>query len=138
MLWNLNMKKGAKLFFFLATIITLFSCGDGENEVEIPPGILNKEQFSKVLADLALAESAANLNIKNVKVEKTDSTYAFNPFEENHITQAQYDTSALFYSKHPDLYKEAYEEAMRLLSEMQVRRNEIKKDSVKKKDSIGK
>jgi hypothetical protein len=119
-----------KLFFLIVTL-ALLSCEEGDNEVRIPPGILTKEEFSKVLADLALAESAANLNIKNVKIEKTDSAYAFDPFAENHITQAKYDSSALFYAKHPELYKEAYDEALRLLSEMQAHRV-AKKDSLKK------
>ncbi|MCE3259520.1 MAG: hypothetical protein K0S12_1161 [Bacteroidetes bacterium] len=122
--------RTSKFFFLLATF-ALLSCEEADDEVQIPPGILTKEEFSKVLADLALAESAANLNIKNVKIEKTDSAYAFDPFGENHITQAKYDSSALFYSKHPELYKEAYDEALRLLSEMQAL-GAAKKDSLKK------
>jgi hypothetical protein len=131
------MKKGTYTFILLTMLLIFSSCSEEDGEVKIPRGVLKKEQFAKVLADLSLAESAANLNIKNVKIEKTDSVYAFDPFKENHITEGQFDTSALFYSKHPDLYTEAYEEAMRMLTEMQAKREqlkqaEVKKDSVKK------
>ncbi|MCE3228808.1 MAG: hypothetical protein K0S32_3359 [Bacteroidetes bacterium] len=133
------MKKRTHTLVLLALVLIFSSCSEEENSVEIPPGILKQEQFAKILTDLALAESAANLNIKNVKIEKIDSTYAFDPFKENNTTQQQYDSSAHFYSMHPDLYKEAYEKSMQMLVEMQAKRAQLqaKTDSARK-DSVRK
>ncbi|MCW3077381.1 MAG: hypothetical protein JWO32_1990 [Bacteroidetes bacterium] len=109
----------------------MFSCSN-EEEIKIPENILSKEQYTRVLTDLALAESAANLNIKNVRIEKTDSTYAFDPLKENNISKARYDSSALYYAEHPELYKEVYDEVLKRLSEMQSKRKGVLTDSLKK------
>lgn len=115
----------------LSIIFILNSCSEKENSVTIPDHILNKEKYTDLLLSLALAESAANLNVKNVKIEKLDSAYAFSPLKENNVSRAQYDSSASFYSEHPDLYKEVYDEVLKRLSEMESKRKVII-DSVKK------
>lgn len=121
-----------KIFTILAIVIfILHSCGEKENSVVIPENILSKEKYTDLLLSLALAESAANLNVKNVKIEKLDSAYAFNPLKENKVSRAQYDSTASFYSEHPDLYKEVYDEVLKRLSEMESKRKVII-DSVKK------
>lgn len=111
----------------LLAFVTLLAACHKEKEVNIPDGILDKPQFAKLLADLALAESAANMNIKNVAVYRIDSTYAFNPLKENNVSQAQYDSTIAFYSAHTELYKEVYEEALNLLNELQTRRDSLKR-----------
>lgn len=108
------------------------------NQAPIP-----QEKFSKLIADFLLAESAVNLNIKNLNINAFDSAYAFNPLKDNNISKSLYDSTILFYSSHPDLYKEMYEEALQLLSEMQTaQRTIIMQDSLRaiqlKKDSIEK
>ena len=113
----------------------LFSCGSApENDmnVQIPPGIMDEEKFSKVLADFALAEGAVNINAKNVQIQRFDTVYAFDPLKDNHASKGQYDSTLAFYAKHPKLYKKVYENALALLSEMQTRRDSIRTDSVSK------
>jgi hypothetical protein len=114
----------------LSAALILLACKE-EKHVSVPDHILSKEKFVRVLVDLSLAESAANLNVKNVRIEKIDSTYAFDPLKENQVSKEQYEASALFYTEHPDLYKEVYDEALKTLTEMQVRKKLIT-DSVKK------
>lgn len=113
--------------------LALVSCGkNAEKEVEIPTGILSKEQFTKVLTDFALAESAANMNIKNVMIQKTDSVYAFDPLIENGIRKSQYDSTVLFYTANPELFKKVYENVLERLSELQAKKNGLKVDSTSK------
>jgi hypothetical protein len=88
----------------------------------VPANILNKEIFTKVLTDFALAESAGNLNIKNVPQIKTDSTYAFNPLKENGIRASQFDSSLAFYCNHGQLYKEVYEEVLANLKVLEAKK----------------
>lgn len=121
-----------KIFALLLSLIFLLSfCSEKENSVTIPDHILSKEKYADVLLSLALAESAANLNVKNVKLEKLDSAYSFDPLKEKKISRAQYDSTASFYSEHPDLYKEVYDEVLKRLSEMESKRKVVI-DSVKK------
>jgi hypothetical protein len=108
------------------------SCKEDGSEASVPKGILSKQEYAKVLTDLALAESAANLNVKNVRIEKLDSTYAFNPLKENKVSAGKFDSTALFYSQHPELYKDIYDEVLRSLTEMQEKRKAQVRDSIKK------
>jgi len=127
--------KYITLCFFAVFII---SCGQIEEESDvIPDTVLDKEKFIQVLLDFSLAESATNLNIKNLSGSKFDSAYAFNPLKENNISRALYDSSLSFYSRNPKLFKKIYEEVLVRLSNMQVQR-EAKKDSIVKRDSLAK
>ncbi|MBI2721896.1 MAG: DUF4296 domain-containing protein [Bacteroidetes bacterium] len=119
------------LGFLLSLLVLLGSCSGDNKSVSIPDHILSKEKYADVLVSLALTESAANLNIKNVKIEKLDSAYSFDPLKEKKISRAQFDSTASFYSEHPDLYKEVYDEVLKRLSEMESKRKVII-DSVKK------
>lgn len=88
----------------------------------IPAYVLTEDVFIKLTADLALAESAASLNVKNVSSQQNDSAYAFNPFKEHGITKKQYDTSVYFYARHPQLYKQLLEKALNRLSLLQSKK----------------
>jgi len=114
-------------------LLLFLSCGSRQvEEVETPANILSEEMFTKVLVDFALAESAYNLNIKNVPAQRFDTTYAFNPLSENHISKAKYDSTILFYAHHPNLYKKIYENVLAALSEIKTKRDTLRKDSVPK------
>jgi hypothetical protein len=117
---------------FFQTILLFFSCGTAEKNAEVPPGTVSEEVFTRVLKDFALAESATNMNIKNVNIHKIDSAYAFNVLKENKITKPQFDSALAFYVSHPDLYKKVYENVLVALSEMAAERNPTKKDSILK------
>lgn len=108
------------------------ACNSNEEDITIPNTIINEEKFTKLMVDFALAESASNLNVKNVAAQKIDSTYTFNPLEENNISKSQYDSAISFYSKHPALYKKIYENVLVSLSKMQTKRDTLKVDSLLK------
>lgn len=117
------------LFFLLLG----YSCWEKrEKAVKVPEGILSEEVFTEVLKDMALAESAATMNIKNVSANKIDSVYAFDPLKENNITKAQFDSAVAFYVNYPELYKKIYENLLVALREMETRRDPATKDSALK------
>ncbi len=128
-------KKLTYLFLFFCGIILLACKGGEEDTLSVPDNVLSEEKYIKLLVDFSLAESAGNLNVKNLSGLKFDSAYAFNPLKENNVSQAQYDTTVAFYSKHPKQYKKIFEEVLTALSKMQATRNAVKKDTVAKKDS---
>ena len=121
--------------FVLLAILSLlfFSCGSGKDELtSVPNDILTEEKFTKVIVDFALAESAGNLNVKNVPAQQLDSTYAFDPLKENNVSKAEYDSAISFYSKHPSLYKKIYENVLATLSELQIKKDTVKVNQVSK------
>jgi len=129
------MKKVVLISFFFGFLsVGFFSCGP-KNDAEdpIPQNILNETTFTKLLVDYALAESAANLNIKNVSLLRLDTTYAFAPLKENNISRTKYDSTLMFYSKHTILYKKIYENVLAELSEIKTARDTLKMDSIHKK-----
>lgn len=116
--------RGFTAGILLFAVGVFFACGKtGQNETKNPPGILSEEVFINVLADFALAESAATMNIKNVNMQKADSVYAFDPLSKNNVSKAEYDSTVSFYVKQPELYKKIYENVLVKLSEMQAQRN---------------
>jgi len=113
--------------------IIFYQCSQNNLESEdAQDNILNKELFSKVLVELALAESAANLNIKGVSVQKIDSVYAFDPLYENKVRKSQYDSTLIYYAHHPKEYKIIYENVLVVLSKLEAKHSLVKTNAIKK------
>jgi len=113
--------------------IIFYQCSQNNLESEdAQDNILNKELFSKILVELALAESAANLNIKGVSVQKIDSVYAFDPLYENKVRKSQYDSTLIYYTHHPKEYKIIYENVLVVLSKLEAKHSLVKTNAIKK------
>jgi len=115
--------KGVYDTITLLLLLTAMACHNPKDKAEIPPGILSLEQMRIVLADFALAESAAVLNVKNVPIHKVDSTYAFDPLIENNIRKTQFDSSIAYYAGNPELYKHIYDSVVVTLSQMKSQKS---------------
>jgi hypothetical protein len=108
------MRQG--LFFILIWLMA-YSCT--KPTVEIPKDILHKEEMIAVLADVHIAQAAAAM------YQTSDSTRYSLPdlmksvLKIHHITQAQYDSSVVFYSKHPEVMEVIYDSVITVLSRKQ-------------------
>jgi len=110
--------------FLLSTLISLVTCGKkNDDSSEVPLNIIEKEIFTDLLVDFALAESAINLNIKGIQIHKLDSVYHFNPLLERGIRKSQYDSTLQFYAAHPELYTAIYDTVLLRLSELKISRS---------------
>jgi len=113
--------------------IIFYQCSQNNLESEdAQDNILNKELFSKILVEFALAESAANLNIKGVSIQKIDSVYAFDPLYENKVRKSQYDSTLIYYAHHPKEYKIIYENVLVVLSKLEAKHSLVKTNAIKK------
>jgi hypothetical protein len=113
--------------------VIFYQCSQNNLESEdAQDNILNKELFSKILVEFALAESAANLNIKGVSVQKIDSVYAFDPLYENKVRKSQYDSTLIYYAHHPKEYKIIYENVLVVLSKLEAKHSLVKTNTIKK------
>lgn len=127
-----NLKKAVLRWSALLPLVLLMSaCNSASPQPEPPPpGVLGKDSFARLLRDFALAESAANINVKNVSLQKMDSVYAFDPLAEHGIRKSQYDSTLNYYVKYPELYKEVYTLVLEELSKLESSRNSAKADSL--------
>src|SRR5262245_14014332 len=102
------------------------SCGPKEENVAFPENILKEPEFTALLTDYALAESAGSMNVKSIPGPLMDSVYAFNPLAEHKVRQSQYDSTLAFYIRHPHLYKKVYENVLINLAHLQTARDSLK------------
>ena len=116
----------------LITGLVLCACKRIEFDKEDPIGLISEQELAEIIADYALAESAANLNIKGILNSSTDSVYAFDPLRERDIRKSQYDSTLAYYSGHTEEYKKVYEKVLEILSAKQTQFQQTKADSVSK------
>ncbi|PBQ32085.1 hypothetical protein CNR22_09990 [Sphingobacteriaceae bacterium] len=130
----MHYSKFIKGLFIFSCALLFSNCGKNPEEEKntVPKHIMSEETFTRVLTDFALAESAANMNIKNADLQKLDSIYNFNPLLDNGVTQVEYDSAVAFYARHQVIYKRIYENVLAALNDLQAKRNPIVKDSISK------
>ena len=106
------MKLKNKIIFIsaLAFAFSVQSCGE-ENE-KVPDYVLEKEKFTEILKDKAIAESVLNLNIGNYNGTAFDSAYNFNVLKQYNVTKAQFDTTMKYYASKPEKFKEIMESVL--------------------------
>ena len=103
---------------FKTLIVFLFviaSCKQSD-EVQKPEGLLTQDEMVAVLTDIHLIEGArTGLVIMGDSVGGVNEHYkAF--FEKHNVTQAQYDSSFVYYSKNPVVFDKIYERVIENLS----------------------
>lgn len=107
---------------FIISIVFLSSCKptSDDNDV-VPSAILTEQELENILVDAYLSEGASGINVKGVPGEKFDSTYLFNPLIDHHVEKAKYDSSMVYYTKHPKKLKAIYDKVLDKLSVIQAK-----------------
>ena len=108
-----------KLFI---VFVLLFACGPKNDDNDtVPENLLTEEQLINILTDAYLAEGASGINIKNVSGEKFDSTYLFNPLKEHNVDKLKFDSTMVYYTRHPKKFKVIYDKVLDKLSIAQAK-----------------
>ncbi len=128
--------------FFLAFLLPvyMFSCttnSDATREV-IPQNVIDSTTFAKVLADMHIMDGGAKFQAF------PDNRIATNKYSQNlgvlkkyYIDKAEFDSTMMYYSAHPDKFERVYNKVLEILSEEQALLNvNAVKDSIRK-DSLG-
>lgn len=112
------------LKIFIPLLFVIVSCKKSD-EVKKPEGLLSEEEMVEVLTDIHLIEGArTGLVIMGDSVGGVNEHYkAF--FIKHEVTQAQYDSSFVYYSKNPIIFDEIYE---RVIQNLSVIESEIQVD----------
>ena len=107
------------MILLLGIVFSMPSCSDDkDHETETPSYVLSREKYTELLTKLALTESVYTNNPLNLSGDGFDTVYNFNVLKELDISKAQYDSSMVFYNKHPKLGKEIHDEVLAKLSAM--------------------
>src|SRR5690242_9962320 len=103
-------------YFFYFALLGCFFISCTKQKIQIPPGVLNKQEMVPVIADVHLAQAAAGLYHPNDSTRFSMKEYLPYILKIHHVTEAQYDTSISFYMANPELMQEIYDSVIVELS----------------------
>jgi hypothetical protein len=111
-----------RLLHLLTFSIFIISCAaKHEEDVLVPPTILDNQQLAEILTDAYLAEGATGINIKGISGQQFDSVYLFNPLKEHGCSKSKFDSSMVFYTQHPIVLKNIYDQVLEKLNKIAAR-----------------
>lgn len=103
---SLSVKRSVSIAVCLLSVLTVLLTGCR------PRGILHSGEMRSVLKDLHKADAAMQVSgFKRGDQEKRNIYYA-QVLEKHHITQAQFDSSIVWYTAHPQLFDKIYPKVM--------------------------
>ena len=110
----MNGLRQSSIVFLM--LVGLLACSES-NESSLPDMVLPQNEMAIVLADIQLVESTVKVN-RDKELLKGDSLNAYNEvFSKNETTKAEFDSSMSYYTNHPLLLEEIYEQVIVILSE---------------------
>lgn len=100
-----------KSLLILLLSILAYSCSNSASE-KIPDTVLSNEQMVKLLVAIHLEEANQNMLIVNQQQIQPDTLVFDAIFQKHSVTKAQYDSSMLYYSRHPELLDKIYDDVI--------------------------
>lgn len=94
-----------------------FSCKD--KEIVIPPEILKKEELVPILADIQIAQASLIIFEYTDTARSTLKAYQLAILAKQSISEEKFTSSMKFYSDHPELLQDIYNEVVNELSKRQ-------------------
>ena len=95
------MKKGHLILILYCLILCLQACSPS-----LPSGILDEDEMTDVLVDYHLAQGMADAQNDNIEV--TRYKYIQAVFQKHHITEAEFDSSMVYYSGRSEEFTHIY------------------------------
>lgn len=106
---------------FLSTLL-FASCS------RTPDNVLSKGDMADLLVDLQLATAVANQNPEKYPTDSMKQLLKQSVFEKHHITEAEFDTSLMWYGHNLDTYTEVYDD---VIAQLQKREQKAVEESRK-------
>lgn len=113
--------KFIRLHLFTFSLFILSCAAKHEDAILVPPTILDNQQLVEILTDAYLAEGATGINIKGISGQQFDSVYLFNPLKEHGCSKSKFDSSMVFYTHHPNVLKNIYDQVLEELNKIAAR-----------------
>ena len=111
------MNRRAAIVLFMVLIGMSPACR--KTTVEIPEGILKPVEMTALLADIHVVQAAVSLHSATDTSFTPFAAYAPAIFSNHGITSATYDSSLVFYTRHPELLDSIYKNVIVTLSRRQ-------------------
>ena len=111
------MQNKYLVWVFSAALCIFISCS--KPKPEIPNGILQEKEMISVLADIHIAQAATAFYNVNDTLRPSMSDYIPYILKIHHVEQAVYDSSVSFYTLHPEIMQEMYNDVITELSRKQ-------------------
>jgi len=110
----MHIKTGSFHSAFLILLTTVLSCS--KPKTIIPAGVLTEKEMIPLLVDIHIAQAAAS--IYNASDSAMYNMNEMLPYilSIHHVEKATYDSSVGFYTRHPELMQQMYEEVINELS----------------------
>lgn len=89
---------------------------------KVPGGILSEKKMQAIQLDMQLAESMVSVHSKEYSEPAQKEALFESVFRKHGITEAQYDSSLIWYGKNLDIYMKVYD---RMLAELNKRQKEM-------------
>ncbi|HNQ60851.1 MAG TPA: DUF4296 domain-containing protein [Bacteroidia bacterium] len=103
-----------QIFIVLFTLLCLNSCKD--NSVIIPDNILSKEELVPVLVDIQIAQASQIIFEYSDTIKYSLKQYQMEILKKKNIPEEKFQQSMKFYSTHPELLQDIYNEVVNELS----------------------
>jgi len=103
--------------FIVIVMMAVISCS--KPKPEIPKGVLTQKEMVPVLVDIHIAQAATGLyNAGDTSLFKMNDYLPY-ILSIHHIDKAVYDSSVSFYTLHPEIMEQLYDEVINELSKKQ-------------------
>jgi hypothetical protein len=116
---NQSNKIRIHLVFVLGFIILLSACGR-------PKGVLSQNDMEKVLVDMHKADAMLSERGQSYGSYSNKSPYYAFVLKKHGVTQAEFDSSLVWYTKNPQKFTMVYNDVLAQLTEFQTRINKGK------------
>lgn len=124
--------KGRIYWFFFMAMSLAIACS------KVPDGILSEKEMQTVMTDMLLAEAMIGTDYKQFKEDAAKEALYQSVFRKHGITQADYDSSLVWYGRNLDIYMKVYERVLADLNKQMTELGDIQADAapVSNRDSV--
>jgi len=123
----MTITSRSKILLFSFFLIFLFAGCDR------PKSVLNQREMEDVLFDLHKLEGTLSVKDGNYIFDKKDNLYYSSILKKHHITQADFDSSVVWYTKHPKQFERMYDN---IIDRMSALKTDVKKWKYNPQDSL--
>lgn len=109
-----------RYFLILSFLTLLISCKD-ELAVSYTPPPLSDSLFVKVLGEIHLVDALSKQKVTaDNRMLETKYSQFKGVLEKHDVSQAEFDTTLTYYSKHPEHFKEIYNQIIDSYKQMEI------------------
>lgn len=101
------LRKSTIFFTLFLLMLTVFSCS------RTPSGVIKEKKMKHVIVDMKIAEAMIDFNSNIYRDSLTRDRLFQSVFKKHKITQAEYDSSLLWYGRNLEIYMSVFDQAVK-------------------------